>query len=214
MIALKKGIAYSGVNFEPVPALLVNPMVPWNPQRNDVKTPIRGIQGIYQCMGNSVQNSLRFFGQRNSKLRTLSTMDTYSYYHGLELWLANKKRNAKSDIYYLKLQSEYAAGIFRKNNASIEVSYGKANVPRLVDYLETTGNIAIFGISVPRKGRQNFRHILNIAGITPDRKGLVAIDPYGYYPYSQRFGFCVVYELAWLKKYGTVMVTFNGGELL
>lgn len=205
MMQLKKGIAYSGENFDPVPALLIHPIVLWNPQRTDPRTPIRKIQGFQQCMGNSVQNSLRYLGQTFAKLRTVANMDTFSYYHGFEQYLSETGRNSDIDIYVMQNHTEYLNLILSTNKVKIHASYLVADVDIILDYLETTGRIGICGIGVPRKGQRDFRHIINVVGITADRNGIVAIDPYGYYPYAQRFGYCVVYSIEWLKKFSTHM---------
>jgi hypothetical protein len=196
-----KGLAFRGENYDPVSCELIDPMVEWNPQRTDPNSPFLGLKGSQQCMGNSFQNAQRHFGRRFPELKSLAHNSTYSYYAAFEGYLKEKKLNGPNDVYLLENHANFWNQSMKAIGFSLHAVVQKASLKELRLYLKRTNQIAILGIAV-----KEFRHITTVLGTTED--GFVITDPYGLYPYRQRFGHCVVYSDSFLKNIVTRMVLF------
>lgn len=197
-----KGFAFHGENYEPISCELMEPMVEWNPQRVDPNSPFLGLKGSQQCMGNCFQNAQRHFGRKIPELKSLAHNSTYSYYAAFESFLNETGKIKPDDVYMLENHADFFNQMMGSLSLNLRAQVLKANLTELRNYFNKTKQIAILGIA---KG--DFRHITTVLGTTDS--GFVITDPYGLYPYRQRFGHCIVYTEKFLKPIVTRMVLFR-----
>jgi hypothetical protein len=207
--------AYLTENYIPlvVPALV--PPVGWNPQRPDPKTPYWKLLGWQQCMGNTVQNLLNWIGKVDPAMSSVAKMDTFSYYHGFELYL--QKKNIKPgdvDIYVLEQHVAWANEMLHNSEFELEMrrNSGKEiaiTFDGLVAYHNSTRRPAGLGTKLTKSG-----HIITSLDHVENTKQdwLVVSDPYGHFPYRQAFGHRVMYSRELLSDKITAAVLIQRKE--
>ncbi|NCN11248.1 MAG: hypothetical protein GW938_15530 [Leptospira sp.] len=183
----------------------------WNPQRPDPPTPFWKLLGYQQCMGNTIQNLINWIGRVDSTMSHLAKMDTFSYYHGFELYLQQQNIKPGSiDVYVFEKHVEWANVMLQgsqyelnyKRNLKNKITFTYNDV---VSYLVAYERPAGLGTTLTKSG-----HIITALNQVQNsqKEWLVVTDPYGHFPYRQRFGHRVMYakELLVDKLSSVVMI--------
>jgi len=186
--------AYRGINYDPIHVDVPTPDIKWNPQRPDPQTPFWKLAGYQQCMGNGFQNLANWLGEMDSNLVGFAKMDTFSYYHGYEIWLKqNNKKPGDWQIYGSQFHCDYLNVILQNAGSRYRLHrLGDTHIDDVAEYHEKFRRPALLGMSWTKSG-----HIITSKDTIRKKDelyGLVCSDPYGLKPYIQRYGHNIIYE--------------------
>jgi hypothetical protein len=163
---------------------VIDPMIPWNPQRGDQPTPKLGIPDWAQCMGNSFQSCHNWVGTVYSQYVGMKEINTYTYYGVFENWLNQRKELNKDNFYTSALHVKMFNELMKSSAVPLQaVLYDTAVFSKLATYIKTKKRPAILGTKLTGDGG----HIIRVVGYgvdTESKEYFVVSDPYGEYPYK------------------------------